>query len=268
MMRSLSAAAAVTMLSGMALGQVIAFQSFEEADASLIDRSFQQANTDATGGALNLGDRVALVGDAPNDNLFNWSRTGDLDSSELSFNSFYTYVDEDSFVGITGFNPGTFAGYSSFNAANPGDPGDDFFTDGSRGLQFQGFRGGQVSSEFERVNFAGPQWQVSIDIAFQSTNFEFFPTNEDIVNVFAVTDTGEIIDLIFVNGDDINNGLNDLQFRTYTADLSGFQWAELVISTTAFESVWFDNIVFEVPAPGAAGLLAVAGLAAARRRRG
>lgn len=286
MFRTFATATAATVLAGAAGAELIAFNSFEE--PTLFDGIYSQPNTDASDPAngLNVGDVVPM--DSSFGNTVEWTRTGSLTDSEMSFNSVWVYGDPFNFFGgVTGLSPNSFNGVTSFSPSNGFGPdgtplsGDeDPFPSGVKAFQMQSTRGGFISTTFETVEFTGPEWFVTIDLAFDATVYENNPGtapatgNVDFIDISVEVSDGtttEILSLINIFGDEINDqGLADDQFRELGVDLSGYTEATLSVTWQAFETIWIDDVRFVegiIPAPGAAALLALGGLASARRRR-
>ncbi|MEM1165317.1 MAG: PEP-CTERM sorting domain-containing protein [Planctomycetota bacterium] len=290
-MRMHTAAAAIVATTGVAQGQIIAFHSFEEADTSVIDGTFQQDGVNALSGApapppfttnpdynpMVLNETRQL--DSANGNQIDWDRTGTLTDSEMSFDAFYTFNNQNTVIGISGLAEGDFTGITSFSPVNgfgPGgfanrDDGDEIFADGNRGYEIQSTDGGFQTLVFETVNFGGPEWFFEMAVAFETTGWENAGNNIDFMDVSVFVDGGQQITVFNVFGDEIESeGLDSSTFFKVGTDLSGFTEATLQITFQANETTWIDDIRFEegiIPAPGAMALFGLGGLAAARRRR-
>lgn len=221
-----------------AMADVIAHQSFEY---------------DGTGG------KYYDTGDAAVDHqLFNnpgeaWVDYDGADGS-MAFNAWYFNTRNSS-----GLVDGDYVGVTSFTGSGVGA-----YTDGVQGYQFSD-TDGYMEIQFGSVDLSS--WtnvKLTFDIFVQSTGWE---TSDH----FAFGMNGS--DLYSTAGSDIDDlGLEGL-WTSFEYDLGDLASGALSIgldSNAANEAIFIDNIVFSgdyIPAPGALALLAIAGLAARRRRR-
>lgn len=177
----------------------------------------------------------------------------DQGTVEASLGSFTVEDFEDETLGnIDQFAGAAFSGFS-VSVVNPiGTTGD---------FAIGGFDGGQALNIFPDVGATFPD---AFTFTFDSPVDTFAATFNSPQSADGLTfsfDNGDFIDTQSVVGLD-GLGLN------YVSFVSDTLFTSVTIGTTGLEAVTIDNVVAGViPAPGAAGVLGLAGLVVVRRRR-
>jgi len=232
----------LALLAGSASAGVFASTSFEEPDA-------------VGGQYTDTGDPAVdhpLVNN-PGEPFVNFTASG----GELGFSSFYTNTRDG--VGLT---DGDFVGVTDFTGVVGS------YTDGTQGFQISD-PDGLMTTTVDTVDLTGAiQPFVSLDLFVQDSGYE----DMDRIRVWVEVDGGQELDLLSVEGDDIEALDHIGAWETLTLDLTGFTTATLnfeLDANSGSEAIYLDNIFYSnIPAPGALALFGLAGLAARRRRRG
>lgn len=202
---------------------VFGFTSFEEPEAG---DNYVDPN-----GADNDHDLVNI----PGMNSFDYDGSG----SEIGFDA--TFINTRDIASGLSDNVGVTDSY------------DDGFTNGSQGYVLLD-TDGTIQVTFDPVNVEGfDQVFLSIDWFIQSSNYEGAvdadPTGSDIFKISIITDTEDVINIVDVDGDQLEQIYSD-QFGAWTTlfeEISGIKTAQLVIEVDTnvdSEGIAFDNIQF------------------------
>ncbi len=127
------------------------------------------------------------------------------------------------------------------------------FTDGMQGYVLLD-TDGTIRVTFDEVDVAGfDQIFISLDWYIQGTDYEGAVDNDetgvDIFRIYIITDSGEEVSLVDVDGDELERQFSD-QFNTWAnlfVDISGTTTAQLVIEVDTnndSEGIAFDNVRF------------------------
>ena len=181
----------------------------------------------------------------------NYPASGD----EIGFFSWYYNTRDD-----VGLSDGDFVGVTDWT----GDVG--AYTDGVQGFEISDADGLMTTTLDAVALNPGLEPDVALDLFVVDTGWE----DDDRIRIWLEVDGGTEIDLLNTSGQDIDDLGIEGSWMTYSADLSGYTTATLnfeLDSNSGSEAIYVDYVRFsEIPAPSALALLALAGLAARRRR--
>jgi hypothetical protein len=174
---------------------------------------------------------------------------------ELGFFSWYYNTRDD-----VGLSDGDFVGVTDYL----GDVG--AYTDGLQGFEISDSDGLMTTTLDAVALNPGLSPEVALDLFVVDTGWE----SDDRIRIWLEVDGKAEIDLLNTSGQDIDDLGIEGSWMTYSADLSGYSTATLMFeldSNSGSEAIYIDYVRFsEIPAPGGLTLLALAGLAARRRR--
>lgn len=231
------------LVTGSAMGEVIAYTSFEEPSTG---SQYVDSGDSATDHALANNTGQMSV---------SYTSTG----GELGFSTWYTNTRDD--VGLT---DGDYTGVTNYT----GWVGS--FT-GNNGFEMSD-ADGMLTLTLDTVDLTGyTDTSVSLDLFVNETGWE----TSDIISIYLTMNDGSIISLMDTTGSDIDDlGIEDYWISLTADNLDGYTSATLCVSldsNAAYEAIFVDNVVFEgtasVPVPGTLILLGSSLVALAGFRR-